>query len=325
MPTFHRPGYLREALASAVGQTYKNLQIIVRDNASGDETPEVVRSFDDPRIEFFQALHNEGPWRNGNECVRRAKGRYLLPLCDDDILGENYVATLAGFMEQDSEIIAAYGATHSIDENGLETGKCVPWGTHKWGVREIVQAWSGGKLPLISGINFMCLTSFFVGLGERISFPDGHNTDNAIFMTAGIRGKVLFTDQCVFYYRVHSLNSVRRHPCQLRAQGDREFLRYLDAEVKSRLNVNVSPQDWPKMRDELQAMLGNWYYGHFLNLRLDADSILEILKDATVYPTQAYGVRNAFKLLSRNRSSLRNEIRKRVWGFGLTRRMNTER
>jgi len=323
MPTFHRPGYLREALASAVGQTYKNLQIIVRDNASGDETPEVVSSFDDPRIEFFQALHNEGPWRNGNECVRRARGRYLLPLCDDDILGENYVATLIGFMEQDPEIIAAYGATHSIDENGVVTGKRVPCGTHKWGVREIVQAWGSRKLPLISGINFMCLTSFFVGLGERVSFPDGHNTDNAIFMTAGIRGKVLFTDQCVFYYRLHSLNSVRRHSCQLRAQGDKEFLRYLDAEVKSHLNVNVPRQEWPKMRGDLQEMFGNWYYGHFLDLHLHADSVFEILGNVIVYSTQGYGVRNAFRLLRKNRSSLLNEIRKRVWGFRLRGRMNT--
>src|SRR5206468_9816139 len=89
MPTYRRPHYLRQALASAVGQTYRNLQIIVRDNASNDETPTVVRSFEDPRIEFLQASETGTAWENGTECMKRVTGKYLMPLCDDDVLGEN--------------------------------------------------------------------------------------------------------------------------------------------------------------------------------------------------------------------------------------------
>src|SRR5882762_7174186 len=91
MPTYRRPHYLRRALASAVEQTYKNLQIIVRDNASGDQTPTVVQSFNDPRIEFLQALQTGSAWENGSECSKRARGKYRITLCDDDILGENYL------------------------------------------------------------------------------------------------------------------------------------------------------------------------------------------------------------------------------------------
>ena len=324
MPTYRRPQLLRKALASAVGQTYKNLQIVVRDNASGDQTPEVVRSFADPRIEFLQACQNDGPWRNGDECLRQAKGEYVVPLCDDDLLSENYVATLIGYMERDSEITAAYGATHCIDENGAVTAKCVPCGTHKWGACEILQAWKSGKLPLISGINFVCRTSFLVSLGEKHNFPDGHNSDNAVFLTAGIRGKVLFTDQCVFYYRLYALNSVRRHSCQLRAQGDKEFLRYLDAEVESQRNVNVPRKDWPELRSSLEEMLSIWYYNHFLNLRLGADGSFEIFKDLFVYPARVYGVRNSFKLLRQSTLPLLKEVRQRILGVKSTDRMNKQ-
>src|SRR5262245_17314553 len=94
MPTYRRPDYLREALGSAVRQTYKNLQIVVRDNASGDRTPAVVQSFRDPRIEFLQAVQTGSAWENGSECSKRARGKYRMTLCDDDILGETYVETL---------------------------------------------------------------------------------------------------------------------------------------------------------------------------------------------------------------------------------------
>src|SRR4051794_35131142 len=101
MPTYRRPAYLREALASAVGQTYSNLQIIVRDNASGDETPDVVRSFPDDRIEFLQAEKTGSGWENGSECLKRVRGEYLFPLCDDDRIGENYIEALVRLMEAD--------------------------------------------------------------------------------------------------------------------------------------------------------------------------------------------------------------------------------
>src|SRR5439155_20385419 len=90
MPTYRRPHYLRQSLASAVGQTYKNLQIIVRDNASGDQTPAVVHSFNDPRIEFLQASQTGDVWENWTECAKRARGKYRFTLCDDDVLGETY-------------------------------------------------------------------------------------------------------------------------------------------------------------------------------------------------------------------------------------------
>src|SRR5439155_16043953 len=130
MPTYRRPHYLRQALASAVGQTYKNLQIIVRDNASGDQTPAVVESFNDPRIEFLQAVQTESAWGNATECNKRAKGKYRITLCDDDVLGGTYIETLTSFLERDPEIMVAYGATHLIDEGGAVIGKRVPFRTY---------------------------------------------------------------------------------------------------------------------------------------------------------------------------------------------------
>lgn len=312
MPTYRRPQLLRKALASAVKQTYRNLQIIVRDNASGDETPDVVRSFTDSRILFLQAPENEGPNRNGAECMRHAKGKYFFPLCDDDFISENYISVLAGYMENDSEIMAGYGATNVINERDEIIRQLVPKGTVKYDAVETIRAWCNESLPLLSGVHFLCRMSFFLALGYRHVFPDGHNSDNAIFVAAGIRGKVLFTDKCIFSYRLHSLNSEQRHPSSLRARGDREFLEFLDDEVNSECNVGLPPAEWPRLRSEMKTAMARFYFGHFLRFRLHEDSVLELVRDTAVIPFFTYGIRRAWRQFREHNASLRWELKKRA-------------
>ncbi|MES2466609.1 MAG: glycosyltransferase [Verrucomicrobiota bacterium] len=272
IPTYKRPELLALALASALQQTYKNLQIIVRDNASGDLTPEVVRSFVDPRIEFHQASETIVAWQNFCECALLARGKYVLPLCDDDMLGENYVATLVGFMEKDPQILAAYGATHTIDEEGTTTATKAPQGTLRLGAREVMRAWCDGRLPIVSAIHFLCLRSFFLALADRINFPMGHNSDNAICMAAAIRGKVLFTEQCVFYYRIYRYNSWRSFSLELRAQGDSALLSFLDDEVNSVYNEHLTAQEWITLRRELTLSLASARYSMEI-MRLTKESV----------------------------------------------------
>lgn len=60
IPTYNRAdSYLRHALDSALNQTYKNIEIVVSDNCSVDNTEEVVQGLHDPRIRYFK-LHFSG-------------------------------------------------------------------------------------------------------------------------------------------------------------------------------------------------------------------------------------------------------------------------
>jgi glycosyltransferase involved in cell wall biosynthesis len=312
MPTYRRPHYLHLALASAVGQTYKNLQIVIRDNASGDQTPAVVQAFNDPRIEFLQALQTGSSLENGRECSKSARGKYRVVLCDDDIFGANYVETLVGLLEKDPAIMAAYGATYVIDETGAVTSKRVPHRTYTTVGSEIIREWCAGILPLASGINCVCPSSFILQLGDSHHFPDGHNTDNAVFIAAAIRGKVLFTDQCIFYYRIHSLNAERGHGCELRAAGDRGFLRFVDNEVKAPSNVGLPKADWIALRAALRAMLAHQYYHHLVRFRLGKDRLFELIRNTMVRPTWVYGIRNTWELLRKNRYAFREELERRI-------------
>lgn len=84
VPTYNRAEMLREALQSALAQRYPHFEIIVSDNASTDQTAEVVQSFGDPRIRYFRQSHNIGITANWKFAVSQASATWITFLADDD-------------------------------------------------------------------------------------------------------------------------------------------------------------------------------------------------------------------------------------------------
>ncbi len=92
IPTYNRAdGYLKEALQSAISQSYDNIEIIVADNCSIDDTESLVKRYSDPRLRYYKQNKNIGPLNNFNFCVDQAKGAYFLMLHDDDMIDEDFV------------------------------------------------------------------------------------------------------------------------------------------------------------------------------------------------------------------------------------------
>ena len=86
VPTHNRAGFLREALASVVEQSVQDLSIVVADNASADDTADVVSSFSDPRIRYVRHPHDIGYVRNFNFCLGQIDAGCFTFLHDDDYM-----------------------------------------------------------------------------------------------------------------------------------------------------------------------------------------------------------------------------------------------
>lgn len=84
MPTFNRAMLFERALRSVLGQTYGNLEIIVVDDASSDNTADVVKAAQDDRIRYFRHDTNRGGSAARNTGIRAARGEYIAFLDDDD-------------------------------------------------------------------------------------------------------------------------------------------------------------------------------------------------------------------------------------------------
>ena len=94
IPTYNRANKtLPSTINSAVNQDYLNIEIIVSDNCSNDNTEEIVRSFNDKRIKYIKQKINIGSNNNHNACLNAAKGDYFLLLHDDDLIDADFVST----------------------------------------------------------------------------------------------------------------------------------------------------------------------------------------------------------------------------------------
>jgi glycosyltransferase involved in cell wall biosynthesis len=107
-PTYNRPKYLTEALKSAVKQTYQNLEIIVSDNCSTENTQAIVESFQDPRIKFWRQPTNIGMFANQMHAFKMAQGKYVASLHDDDIWKEDFLEKLVLPLEANPNLALAF-------------------------------------------------------------------------------------------------------------------------------------------------------------------------------------------------------------------------
>jgi len=87
IPTYNGAEVIGDTLRSIFTQSSSNYEIIIQDDASTDNTEEVVKSFGDPRIKFFRNEKNLGYPGNLEEARKKAAGDIIYLMGQDDILG----------------------------------------------------------------------------------------------------------------------------------------------------------------------------------------------------------------------------------------------
>lgn len=121
IPTYNRAARLRRALALAVSQTYKNLEIVVSDNGSTDpEVGETIREFAarDPRVKPYRQEKNLGLLPNTEFVLKKASGEYFTWLSDDDWRSPEFIETLVAELERNKGINLAFCDYHEVREDG---------------------------------------------------------------------------------------------------------------------------------------------------------------------------------------------------------------
>lgn len=85
MPVYNSERYLREAIDSILAQTFSDFEFIIIDDGSQDSSPDIVRSYTDKRIRFYQNEHNMGVAATLNRGLDLASGEYIARMDSDDI------------------------------------------------------------------------------------------------------------------------------------------------------------------------------------------------------------------------------------------------
>jgi glycosyltransferase involved in cell wall biosynthesis len=118
VPTFRRPHYLREAIASVIAQREPDWEMLVCDDGADDRNREVVEAFGDPRIAYRRNPRRLGIGANKFTGWQAAGGRYVANLDDDDLWEPDFLSTLVPVLEADPTVNIAFSSHHVIDTEG---------------------------------------------------------------------------------------------------------------------------------------------------------------------------------------------------------------
>ena len=117
IPAYNNAIYLGEAISSCLAQTYTNIEVMVVNDASPDNTTEVVKAFDDDRIKYIVHKKNKGLSAARNTGIRASTGEYIALLDGDDIFHPKKVELHLEFLEKHPEIGVTYNPRFELNHS----------------------------------------------------------------------------------------------------------------------------------------------------------------------------------------------------------------
>jgi len=162
IPTYNRSCLVTECVKSALAQSYRNIEVLVSDNASSDDTVASLRAINDERLRVLTSSENVGATGNFNRCIRETRGDYLVLAADDNTFDPQFLERCVSLvrLEPDIPIVLAAYDILVIDEFSNNAKRLVPakiskkLSTGLWHGTEILREYLNGRISaqLLSSI-----------------------------------------------------------------------------------------------------------------------------------------------------------------------------
>jgi glycosyltransferase involved in cell wall biosynthesis len=207
MPTYNQGRYLRQALESVLRQKLQDFEIVVFDDASTDETPEIVAAFHDERIRYFRQERNVGIAANRNSCIAKARGRYLAWLDSDDVYLTDMLAVQSAILETHPNVGLVHGAFEVIDHDGRRLPdwplpfKCDVIEPGPRALRELVLQ------NYITAPTVMVRRACFDRVGRYATELSNSGEDWEMWLRIALHADIAYTATAVAQYRQHKNSS----------------------------------------------------------------------------------------------------------------------
>jgi glycosyltransferase involved in cell wall biosynthesis len=117
---YNGEAFLRETLDSLLGQTFKDFELIISDNASTDATEDICKVYAgaDTRIRYFRNETNMGAGWNIRRVFSLATGKYFKWAACDDLYEPAFLEKCINALEANSSYVLAHARTRVIDDRG---------------------------------------------------------------------------------------------------------------------------------------------------------------------------------------------------------------
>lgn len=125
IPVYNVGKYIWQSLNSVLSQTYSNLEVIITDDGSSDNTLEILSKINDPRIIILSDGINRGISFRLNQQICLAKGKYFFRMDGDDLMFPNRVEKLVEYLEANPAVDVIGSSAIIIDDDSRIIGKRV--------------------------------------------------------------------------------------------------------------------------------------------------------------------------------------------------------
>lgn len=258
IPTYNQPRFVEFALQSALAQTYKNIEIIIGDDSTNEDTKNMIQPYLKKHKNLKYFYHGGPLGKKGGNNIRfllnKSAGKYINLLFHDDYIFPEKISRMMEYFTRDLEnkITLTVSARVLIDDKNQILGQMNPC---KPTEDLILSGRDVGRKILFSKINFLGEVSTSLIKRENILAQDPETGENetAIGVFCGVQDKVygdfgtwlnLLKDggECVFIKE--TLSAFRRHPQQntydmsMKTRLFLEFMGYLTVSWLNNLYFN---------------------------------------------------------------------------------------
>lgn len=218
MAAYNAAPYIAQSIRSILDQTFDDFELLIVNDGSTDNTVEIVKSFDDPRIHLIENEGNKGLGFTRNVALKEAKGEFIAVLDSDDIAFPDRLKKQVKHLQANPKLAVLGSYAYIIDKNGDRTGENITVACSSDHLRAILFF---SNTFVHSGV--MMRASAFREVGGYPNHPVAQ--DYALFVRIGLRYEVENLPEYLVEYRMHDSNITLRKQNLIR-QELRDILSY---------------------------------------------------------------------------------------------------
>ncbi len=281
VPVYNMQSYLKRCINSIINQTYKNMQIIIIDDGSTDESGKICDYFStmDNRVSVLHGYHR-GTSAARNIGLRYAVGEFIGFVDSDDYIASDMYETMLCYMDNETDVTCC-GRRCIMNKEKNYNAYCL--GTvHKFSTQEAIE-----ELLLHRNISFsVCTKLFRKKLFQNISFPVGKNCEDLPVTYSLLKNSRnichIGTAKYYNFYREHSRSShhddtrwmdyvifvrdilidVKEQFPNLEKQAEARYL--LNAMI-TLYGISQNENNYAKEKSRLEKMLRNMFFRAMIN------------------------------------------------------------
>ncbi len=298
IPAYNHEKFIGEAIDSVLMQTVDDLELIVIDDGSTDNTPAVIKKYTDPRLHYYHQ-QNQDAYNTINRGLTLASGRYISILNSDDLYLSDRFAKILAFIDRQEEagkkIAAVFTDVVAVDDNG-KIFHDPDFGWNQWHnknragfyqAKNLYTAFLKGNL-MVTTSNLFMTAEAAQQVGKFSPLRYFHDYDYIFRLMLAFPDAVDYmAEEKLLYYRIHPANTLGEAAIIGREQDQELITRYMCAGVpeENRAAIQAGSERLIELGKELHEVKNQ------------------------LLPSPAQGVRASFTILL---NSLKIWVRKRT-------------